>query len=175
MGVVPVINGAAFVIERIASVFLAGITLLIFLSALARYLFASPIPDAHAVSSLVLGIAVLWGLACVTWRDDHIAVDIVWLAMPARIRQIMDVLGLVLLLVFIALFAWKLLQRIDSVMDSQQYTVDLRLSLWPFYLTAWLGVLSALVMGLARLWLTLFNPRALPSRSGVLDLEEEPR
>ena len=169
MGIVNAINRTASWIERCASLCLATITTVVCLSALARYAFNSPIPDAHGISSLLLGIAVLWGLACVTWRDDHIGVDLLWLVCPAALRKVMDVTGLLLITVFIVLLSWKLLERVESVRASGIHTVDLRLVIWPFYLVAWLGVVAALLLAMARLWLVLFQPQALPSRQGVLD------
>lgn len=165
MNLVAIINRTALVIERTASLFLAVITVLIFVSALARYLFAWPIPDAHDLSSLFLGIAILWGLACVSWRNDHIAVDIVWLVCPRWLQRAMDILGQLLVALFIGLFAWKLLERIDSVMAAGEYTMDLRLAIWPFYALAWLGVLAALLLTLARLWQLLLPPEILASPS----------
>ena len=49
----------AALIEQIAGLFLAAITLLVFASALGRYVLATPLPDAFDVSRLLLGIAML--------------------------------------------------------------------------------------------------------------------
>ncbi|HEX5515327.1 MAG TPA: TRAP transporter small permease subunit [Gammaproteobacteria bacterium] len=173
MGLVRAINKVAALIERIASLCLAAITAVIFISSLARYLFAAPIPDSHAISSLLLGVAVLWGLASVTWHDGHISVDIVWLLAGPRLRWFMDVCGLLLTGLFLALFAWMLLGRIETVLASGQYTVDLRLAIWPFYLMAWAGVVAAVVLCCARLCLLVFRPLALPERAGVGSAAEE--
>lgn len=173
MKLVPMISQAAMLIERVASLCLAAITAVIFVSSLARYLFSAPIPDSHAVSSLLLGVAVLWGLASVTWRDDHISVDLIWLMAAARVRWFMDLVSLLLTGVFLVLFAWMLLGRIETVMASGQYTVDLQLSIWPFYLMAWAGVVAAVVLCLARLCLLIVRPQALPDRVGVANTAEE--
>jgi TRAP-type C4-dicarboxylate transport system permease small subunit len=167
------INMLATGIERIAGVFLGLITTVIFVSALARYLFASPLPDSYALSSLVLGVAVLWGLASVTWRDEHIAVDLVWIVSGRRVRQFMDVLSQVLVLVFAGLFGWMLLTRVETGFQRGDQTVDLGLPVWPFHLMAWLGVAAALVLGLARLYLLLFKPRMLPPRQVSAGAEQD--
>lgn len=173
MGLVRVINQVATLIERVASLCLAAITAVIFVSSLARYLFSAPIPDSHAISSLLLGIAVLWGLASVTWRDDHISVDIIWLAVGERVRWLMDAVGLLLTGLFLVLFAWMLLGRVETVMASGQYTVDLQLQIWPFYLMAWAGVVAAVLLCLARFCLLIVRSQALPDRVGVANTAEE--
>jgi C4-dicarboxylate transporter, DctQ subunit len=67
----------ATVIERIAGLFLAAITVLVFVSAIGRYALAAPIPDAFDIARLMLGIAMLWGFASVGYRGAHIKVDLV--------------------------------------------------------------------------------------------------
>lgn len=161
------LNHVAGWIERIAGLFLAVIALMVFVSSLARYLFNSPIPDAHAFSSLLLGIAILWGLASACWRDSNISVDIVYLVLPVKLRWLSDLMSQLLITLFIVLFCWMLFRQVQSVMHSGQVTVDLRLSIWPFYLLAWFGLVATLLLQIARIWLFLFRPASLPDANGA--------
>ncbi|MCC5882622.1 MAG: TRAP transporter small permease [Halomonas sp.] len=171
-----VITAIAALIERIASLSLAVITLLIFIASLSRYLFATSIPDAHAIASLLLGIAILWGLGSTTWRNDHIAVDLVWQLCPAGLRRLMDILAHLLVTAFVVVLAWVLFGRVETILRAGQTTSDLQLPLWPFYGAAWLGVVSASLLALARLALLIFRPGALPESSSTLDdTPKEPR
>lgn len=160
------LNHVAGWIERVAGLFLAVIALVVFVSALARYLFNSPIPDAHSFSSLLLGIAILWGFASACWRDSNISVDILYLTLPLWLRRAADLASQLLTTLFILLFCWMLFRQVQSVMDSGQVTVDLRVSIWPFYLLAWTGLVATLVLQVARIWLFLFNPSRLPESNG---------
>lgn len=169
MSFTNILNGFAAWVERIASVFLAVVTLLVFVSAGARYLVSSPIPDAHAFASLMLGVALLWGLASASWRDEHISVDLLYMGFSTGLKRIVDVLGQILILIFIALFCWMLLEQVSSVRASGELTVDTRTAVWPFYFMAWMGVAAATVLIFARLWLLVFNPEGLPSKKSIAD------
>lgn len=164
-----VLNSFAAWVERIAGVFLAAVTLLVFVSAGARYLLGSPIPDAHAFASLMLGVALLWGLASASWRDEHIAVDLVYMGMNDGLKRLVDVLGQLLILLFVGLFCWMLFTQVGSVRDGGEMTVDTRTAVWPFYLMAWMGVAAATVLIIARLWLLIVNPAGLPSKKSIAD------
>lgn len=165
----------AVLIERIASLSLAVITLLVFGASLSRYLFSYSIPDAHAIASLLLGIAIMWGLGSTTWRNDHIAVDLVWQLCPPGLRRLMDILAHLLVTAFIVVLAWVLLGRVETILKAGQTTSDLQLPLWPFHGMAWLGVVSASLLALARLVLLIVRPEALPGNATDSGGHEEPR
>ncbi|MCH8530376.1 MAG: TRAP transporter small permease [Saccharospirillum sp.] len=164
-----VLTGFATWVERIAGLFLAIVTVLVFASAGARYLLSSPIPDAHAFASLLLGVALLWGLASASWRDEHIAVDLLYTGMSDRLKRFVDIFGQILILMFVGLFCWMLLKQVGSVRSSGDLTVDTRTAIWPFYFMAWLGVAAATILILARLFLLVFNPKGLPTKKSVAD------
>ena len=114
----------ATLIERIAGLFLAVITVLVFVSAIGRYALAAPIPDAFDIARLMLGVAMLWGFASVGYRGAHIKVDLVAELLPARARLWLDVIAALVLLLFTVLLAWKLLGRVESAFASNEF--DLR-------------------------------------------------
>lgn len=140
-------------IDRIAGFLLGVITLLVFAGAVMRYLFTMPIPDGFDISRLLLGCAVLWGLASAAFHDSHIRMDVVWQLLSPRLRRRVDLFANVVTLVAVATFAWMLLTKVHSVYLAHETTFDLRLPIWPFYALAWLGVAAALVTALARLYL----------------------
>ncbi len=145
----------ASIVETIAGLFLAAITLLVFVSALGRYVFAAPIPDAFDVSRLLLGVVILWGFASVGYRGAHIKVDLVAELLSARARRGLDLLGALVLLLFTVLLAWKLGDRLESAFASHEATMDLRLPVWPWLGMIWLGVVASVVTIAARILLML--------------------
>lgn len=163
------LNRFASWVERIAGVFLAAVTVLVFVSAGARYLLGSPIPDAHAFASLMLGVALLWGLASASWRDEHISVDLLYMGMNEGLKRLVDVMGQLLILLFVGLFCWMLLKQVGSVRDGGEMTVDTRTAVWPFYFMAWMGVAASTLLIIARLWLLIVNPSGLPSKKSIAD------
>jgi len=145
----------ATIVETIAGLFLAAITLLVFISAIGRYVFAAPIPDAYDISRLLLGVVILWGFASVGYRGAHIKVDLVAELLPARVRRGLDLLGALVLLLFTILLTWKLADRLASAFASHEATMDLRLPVWPWLAVIWLGVLASAFTISARIVLML--------------------
>lgn len=138
-------------IEWIAAIFLAAITLLIVASAIGRYVFAMPIPDAFDVSRLMLGVAIMWGFASVGFRGSHIKVDLVAEMLPRRARRICDLVAWSVLLGFTVLLGWKMLARVLSAQASGEATFDLRLPAWPFLALICAGAMVSAVAVLARI------------------------
>ena len=151
-------------IEQIAGLFLAAITVLVFASAIGRYAFAAPIPDSFDLSRLLLGVAVLWGFASVGYRGAHIKVDLVAALIPARLCFWLDVVASLVLLLFTVLLAWMLLGRVESAWASAEATFDLRLPVWPWLAAIWAGVLASVFTVTIRILLMLMGhePAARP-------------
>src|SRR5688572_31626626 len=127
------------IVERIAGFLLAAITLLIAVSAVGRYVFASPIPDAFDLARLHLGAAIMWGFAVVGYRGGHIEVSMLADALPQRARRFIRLLAWAVLLLFVALLAWKMLTRVGSAATSGEATFDLRIPVWPLMALTWAG------------------------------------
>jgi C4-dicarboxylate transporter, DctQ subunit len=153
-------------VEKIASLFLAIITTLVFLSAIGRYLFAAPIPDAFDISRLLMGIAVLWGFASVGFRGSHIKVDLIAELLPPHIRRWLDIVAWLVLLGFTVALAWMLAGRVTSAFGSGEVTVDLRIPIWPFLGLIWLGVAASILTISSRIALL-----AIDARSGLEHFE----
>ena len=129
-------------IEKIAGVLLGIVTLLIVASAIGRYVFAVPVPDAFDLSRLLIGAAIMWGFASVGYRGSHIKVDLFVEMMPARLRQLCDLLAWLVLGLFTIVLFWKMSARVASAFASGEATFDLRLPVWPLLalITAGVGV-----------------------------------
>lgn len=142
-------------VDVIAGICLGVVTLLVFVSAIGRYLFSFPIPDSFDLSRLLLGVAVMWGLASIGFRGGHIAVDIVAQIVPPRVGRIMEAFGWAVLLVFTIALAFKLFERVDSAYNSYESTFDLRWPVWPWLALAWAGVVVSIFTVAARLFYLL--------------------
>ena len=138
-------------IEKVAGALMALITLLVVASAVGRYLFAVPIPDAFDLGRLLLGAAIMWGFASVGYRGSHIKVDLVAEVLPAHVRRWTDAMAWTVLLCFTVVLAWKMFGRVTSAAGSGEATMDLRLPAWWFLALIWAGVLVSLPAILARL------------------------
>lgn len=142
---------AALAIEKVAGLLMALITVLVVVSAVSRYLFAYPLPDAFDLSRLLLGAAIMWGFASVGYRGSHIKVDLLAEALPPGVRRWVDTFAWSVLLIFTCLLAWKMFDRVSGAGRSGEATMDMRIPAWPFLGLIWAGVAVSVFAVFARL------------------------
>jgi len=138
-------------VERIAGASLAAIALLVFVSVLLRATLSVNVPDNFDFSRYLQGIAIFWGLAVATYRNAHILVDVVWELSDKPARKAIDLFASSVSFVFMATFAWMLIERFPAVQRAHQLSSDLKLPVWPFYAVAAAGIVAAAAVGLIRL------------------------
>ena len=155
------LNRAIRMVEITAGILLGIATLLVVASAVGRYGFARPLPDAFDLSRLILGVAIAWGLASLGYHGTHIKVDLLAHSLPAGPRRAMNVFAWSVLLLFTALLAWKIGLRVLDARSGGDVTMDLRLPHWPFFTVIWLGILAALFTTALRIWLIATRGRDL--------------
>ena len=143
------------VTERAAGIFLAAIVALTFVSIMLRAFLSMAIPDWFDLSRLMLGVAIFWGIATTSYRDEHIQVDFLWEWVGPRWKRLIDLFATIVLLVFMAAFSWMLIYKVDSGFRSGEATFDVRIPIWPFHTLAALGIFLATVLiaiRLVRIW-----------------------
>jgi TRAP-type C4-dicarboxylate transport system permease small subunit len=143
------------VTERAAGIFLAAIVALTFVSIMLRAFFSMTIPDWFDLSRLMLGVAIFWGIATTSYRDEHIQVDFFWEWVGPRGKWLIDLFATIVLFAFMAAFAWMLIYKVDSGFRSGEATFDVRIPIWPFHMVAALGIFLAtllIAIRLVRLW-----------------------
>ena len=143
------------VTERAAGIFLAAIVALTFVSIMMRAFLNTAIPDWFDLSRLMLGVAIFWGIATTSYRDEHIQVDFFWEWVGPRGKWLIDLFATIVLLAFMAAFAWMLIYKVDSGFRSGEATFDVRIPIWPFHMVAALGIFLAtllIAIRLVRLW-----------------------
>jgi TRAP-type C4-dicarboxylate transport system permease small subunit len=59
------------------SVLLAGITLLIFVNVIFRYLLNQPLDYSQEIVEVILSLIAFWGIAICTSRQGHVAIDVI--------------------------------------------------------------------------------------------------
>jgi TRAP-type C4-dicarboxylate transport system permease small subunit len=137
--------------ERAAGLFLAAIATLVFVSVVLRGTLRIAIADWYDMSRLMLGVAIFWGIAATSYRNDHIKVDILWEWAPPRARFLIDLFATLVTLAFLAAFSWMLTAKVGSGFRSGEATFDMRLPIWPFHFVAALGIFLATVLVAIRL------------------------
>jgi TRAP-type C4-dicarboxylate transport system permease small subunit len=156
--------------ETAAGIFLAAVTILVFVNVTARgastglgdflnwisgrsdLKFVLTVPEWFHLSCLSLGICVFWGFAATSYRNDHIKVDILWDWSGPHGRRLVDLLATGILFLFLLVFTYMLGVKVMSGYWSGEATYDLRLKVWPFHLVMALGVLFATALVAIRLF-----------------------
>src|SRR5215471_10089851 len=145
-------------IELIAAIFVGIVAADIFVSVLLRYFFNVQIPDSYDFGRLLLGILIFWGIAATSYRGTHITVDLVWANVPPRYQRFIDIFATLVLLFVVTAQTYTLFDKVVSTRADNVLTFDLRLPTWPFFLVAWLGDVSAVLLIAVRTYRLIFRP-----------------
>ena len=133
-------------IELIAAFFVGIVAADVFISVMLRYFFSIQIPDAYDFGRLLLGILIFWGIAATSYRGTHITVDLVYANVGDRAKRFIDVLATLVLLFVVTVQTYTLFDKVLDTRRDHVLTFDLRLPTWPFFLVAWLGDVSAVLL-----------------------------
>jgi TRAP-type C4-dicarboxylate transport system permease small subunit len=148
-------------IELIAAFFIGIVALDIFISVLLRYFFVVQIPDSYDFGRLLLGILIFWGIAATSYRGNHITVDLVYANVGVRMKRVIDVFATLVLLFVVTVQTYTLFDKVRGTYADHVLTFDLRLPVWPFFLVAWLGDVSAVFLIAVRTYRLVFYPELL--------------
>jgi len=148
-------------IELVAAFFVGIVAADIFISVLLRYFFAVQIPDAYDFGRLLLGILIFWGIAATSYRGTHITVDLVWSNVGPRWQRVIDVFATLVLLFVVTVQTYTLFDKVTSTYRDNVLTFDLRLPTWPFFLVAWIGDVSAVMLIAVRTYRLIFHPELM--------------
>ena len=148
-------------IELLAALFVGIVAADIFVSVLLRKFFSWSIPDSYDFGRLLLGILIFWGIAATSYRGTHITVDLVWAAAGPRMKRVIDVFATLVLLLVVAVHTAMLFDKVRTTRADHVLTYDLNLPVWPFFLVAWLGDVSAVLLIAIRTVRLIVQPEAL--------------
>lgn len=159
-------------IELIAAFFVGLVAADTFVSVLLRYFFSISIPDAYDFGRLMLGVLIFWGIAATSYRGTHITVDLLWANVGPRWQRVMDVFATLVLLFVVAVQTYTLFDKVVGTYNDNVLTFDLRLPTWPFFLLAWIGDVSAVLLIAVRTYRLIVNPSALaPNPQDIRPIE----
>ncbi|HYA05292.1 MAG TPA: TRAP transporter small permease [Xanthobacteraceae bacterium] len=148
-------------IELIAAFFVGIVALDIFVSVMLRYFFAVQIPDSYDFGRLLLGILIFWGIAATSYRGTHITVDLVYANVGPQLRRVIDVFATLVLLFVVTVQTYTLFDKVRGTFADHVLTYDLRLPVWPFFLVAWIGDVSAVFLIAVRTYRLIFQPEKM--------------
>ena len=152
-------------IELIAAAFVGIVAADIFISVLLRYFFSVSIPDGYDFGRLLLGILIFWGIAATSYRGTHITVDLLWGSVRPRAQRAIDVFATLVLLLVVGVQTVMLFDKVAATRAQNVLTYDLHLPTWPFFLVAWLGDVSAVLLIAVRTFRLLTRPETITIES----------
>jgi TRAP-type C4-dicarboxylate transport system permease small subunit len=145
-------------IEWVAAAFVGIVAANIFIAVLLRNLFSYSIPDSYDFGRLMLGILIFWGIAATSYRGTHITVDLVWSNVGPRYQRMIDVFATLVLLFVVSVQTYTLFDKVLTTRADNVLTFDLRVPTWPFFLVAWLGDVSAVLLIAIRTYRLICHP-----------------
>ena len=158
-------------IELIAAFFVGIVAADIFISVMLRYFFSVQIPDAYDFGRLLLGILIFWGIAATSYRGSHITVDLLYANVGERLRRFIDVFATSVLLFVVTVQTYTLFDKVMDTRRDHVLTFDLRLPTWPFFLVAWLGDVSAVLLIAVRTYRLIFRPELMGGQYQIKPVE----
>src|SRR6201994_1705054 len=158
-------------IEWVAAIFVGIVAANIFLAVLLRNLFSTAIPDAYNFGQFLLGILIFWGIAATSYRGTHITVDLIWANASPRMQRFIDVFATLVLLFVVTVQTYTLFDKVRGTYADHVLTFALRLPVWPFFLVAWLGDVSAVLLIAVRTYRLAFHPELLGGQYQIKPVE----
>jgi len=158
-------------IELIAAFFVGIVALDIFVSVMLRYFFSVQIPDSYDFGRLLLGILIFWGIAATSYRGNHITVDLLYANVGDRAKRVIDVFATSVLLFVVTVQTYTLFDKVRGTYYDNVLTFDLRLPVWPFFLVAWIGDVSAVLLIAVRTYRLIFHPELLGGQYQIKPVE----
>jgi TRAP-type C4-dicarboxylate transport system permease small subunit len=148
-------------IELIAAIFVGIVAADIFISVFLRYFFSVSIPDGYDFGRLLLGILIFWGIAATSYRGAHITVDLGWELSGPRGKRLIDIFATLVLFFVVLVQTIMLFDKVIATKAQNILTYDLHLPAWPFYLVAWLGDVSAVILIAIRTYRLVVRPELI--------------
>jgi TRAP-type transport system small permease protein len=157
-------------IEHFAAFFIGIIAADIFISVLLRC-FSVQIPDSYDFGRLLLGVLIFWGIAATSYRGTHITVDLVYANVGTLAQRCIDVFATLILLFVVSVQTYTLFDEVQSTRADNLLTSDLQLPTWPFFLLAWLGDVSAVLLIAVRTYRLIFQPELIGGKYQINPVE----
>jgi TRAP-type C4-dicarboxylate transport system permease small subunit len=158
-------------IELMAAAFIGIVAADIFISVMLRYFFSVQIPDAYDFGRLLLGILIFWGIAATSYRGTHITVDLLYANVGPRLQRGIDVFATLVLLFVVTVHTYSLYDKVWTTRADHVLTFDLRLPVWPSFLVAWIGDVSAVLSIAIRTYRLIFQPDEFGARYQIKPVE----
>src|SRR5258705_421358 len=102
---------------------------------------------------------------------SRLPVDLVYANVGPKLQRFIDVFATLVLLFVVSFQTWTLFDKVLSTRADNVLTFDLRLPTWPFFLVAWLGDVSAVLLIAVRTYRLIFQPELMGGQYQIKPVE----
>ncbi len=139
-------------LDLVAAAVMFGLMALTCADVAGRYFFKMPVRGGLELIEILMAVTIFAGLPLVTWKREHITVDILTLSRPAWLagvqQRVVDLIGTLCL----AVATWQLWVRAGRAVTAGDVTAQLKLPVAPtIYLMAALTAVTALALAVRAL------------------------
>lgn len=140
-------------LSTFAALVLGGIMMVSVIDVVGRYLLNRPLPGSSEITEILMAILIYAGLPIVSYRNAHIAIDLLDTVTPKTLIRIRGVIVSLLSTFVLAVIAWRLWVYADQIRVYGDVTEYLKLPLAPFaYCMSVLASITVLVELYRLLW-----------------------
>jgi len=120
------------ILGMVACLALFAMMLLTFGDVIGRYFFASPLPAAYELISLIMPLIIFCAMPYVNLTQGHVTIDLLDGFVPASLRRWQILFVHLVSAAALALIAWRLTAASQDHHEFDGVTNELYLPLWPF-------------------------------------------
>jgi TRAP-type C4-dicarboxylate transport system permease small subunit len=112
---------ASYVLAILSAVSILLMMLAVSADVIGRYVFDSPILGALEFALLLMVIVVFLGVGYTQTIEQHIAVDVIYMRLPRRLRLPVDIFNLLVVLSISIILAWRTVSHASYSISIGEY------------------------------------------------------
>ncbi|MBV1839571.1 TRAP transporter small permease [Photobacterium ganghwense] len=137
-------------LKRVAALLLFGLMTITCVDVVGRYFFDMPLTGSVELTELLLGSLIFATLPLITWRKEHISVDLTDSIIPTGVKRVRDALfslAVAFSLVTIGIKIWDLAVRSQRYGEITEYLeIPLYYFIYFLAISCWLTAVTSLVL-----------------------------
>lgn len=131
----------------IAAFLLFVLMILTFVDVAGRSVFNAPLPGGYEITELIMGVLIFAGLPVVSWREEHITIDLLDGVTPASLVSYRDIMVNVVSTVVVGFICWQTWMLAVQLWDDGELTEFLQVPVAPvMYMIGGLSGITTLAL-----------------------------
>lgn len=144
-----IIHLLALCSSRLGAGVLVAMMLLITSDVVLRFIFNKPVPGTFELVEVMMGAVVSLSIAYCGVRRGHVAVELLTEKLPAKTRNLLDMLHHMACIIFFAAIAYKSAEQAVVINESGTVTALLEIPVYPFI---WVLSFGSALLAMVYFW-----------------------